>query len=170
MDFDLELREYNQDPTTENAVALARAVSRSSTPICSSSPNILSNKLLISDLQRDILQKALDAYARLGIGQIECLTDILMELHPTLDLDRSINDILLAAKSEIFGLRNGNMGVRNEKVSENTHVAFDLNDVVRRAIAVENNHSQYSVWRYQPFHHCRQQPLARINKIEDKIS
>lgn len=139
----------------------------------------MSNKvaytLTVSPEQAHVLTKALDFYARMGMGQLEEVNNVLQALHPDnfFNLDCKLRADLMEAKSDHFNfLPGGSYGIGNPKVPAECKTAYDLECVIRQAIAKQENHGSHSVWHHDPLHYNREVPLAAISvevKTESEI-
>lgn len=90
--------------------------------------------LTLTEEQADILLTALDTYSRLKMGQFNAVTD----LFPARDFDRkAAAAALLAARQTVMPELDprGYYGILNLEAGEQARVAFDIQQVLRHALA-----------------------------------
>lgn len=172
MNFDFELRSYLRDPNNENAQNLAKVIARLFSPsnnvdVAPSSEDLDYN-LQVSLFQLQIIQKALEYYGRIGLGQLNYLNEIIAPLHPGIDHGALSAAVELLKRMALPHMsQNGSYGVGHPKVHINAHTAFDLDAVIRQQIAKDENHGSHSVWHHPPLHYNRSQPLPKIEKLDE---
>jgi hypothetical protein len=114
--------------------------------------------LKVSEEQLRLIQRALDFYSRVGIGQFNAIKD-----HPTFEahlhnefkdengktdyehyhsLRDDVDSILLVARNNLYNDssigKNGSWGIHNPKVDESCREAFDLIQVIRHEFWKKN--------------------------------
>ncbi len=134
--------------------------------------------LTLTDKQARWLQKALDFYTRIGIGQWQEFTNVIYEmmsngLLPTSSGrsgERADELVLLAiehAKQVHLDMApNASFGIVSPDVADPVKVLYDLGAVLRKAIAKADRHSPMSVWHDSPMH-LGSEPLASIELKRD---
>ena len=99
------------------------------------------NTITCSDEHMQLMSKALEFYARMGIGQLEELEWFLgMEATGVLDTwDReATKGMLNAIKRDAFGHPpNGSFGIHNEKVDDNFRKGWDIHKVLQNTLALK---------------------------------
>lgn len=123
--------------------------------------------LTLTKNQLRIIEQALEIYMRISIGHFEEISHLFMNLHPELDLVRHELDdkYLTPMKEEIFGFKNGNIGI--SKAPDKAKVAYDMQKVIQRLIATVEDHHKYSVWHDGPIMHYGSEPIAEIGERDD---
>lgn len=133
--------------------------------------------LTLTQKQADMVQRALDFYVRIGMGQwhefINVIDDMMMrgmlpqsDFEKTRDVEDQLRSAINNAKLVHLGLHpNGGLGVGNQKIGDAIHSAYDLLVVLRNAIASAENHARHSVWNNKPLHYGNE-PLALVTYTE----
>lgn len=117
----------------------------------------------LSDKQAHVLINALDCFSRLGMGQLNCITDGITTargefIEPTV-VERFIGPL----KRELFGHSlHSSDGICSPKTGDNAKIAYDLQCVIREFIAKRDNHPVSSVWNGPPLHTFKKEPLAIV--------
>ena len=124
--------------------------------------------ITVNHKQLRVIERALDAYLRLGIGQLEEIANILEE-HDLLSIGKrrdAVKDWTNPMKLALLGLKSGeSVGICNEKTSEKAKIAYDIDKAVQQGIAIEEDHDQYSVWRDGDSLHISKEPKVSIVKL-----
>jgi len=123
--------------------------------------------LTLTEKQLHIIEDAIDLFIRVGIGQLGIVLEKLEFLFPeqmkeqrSYDLKREFTDKM---KEKIFDFAAGaNFGISSPHVCDNVKIGYDLQKVIQKHIAVENNHDKYSVWHDGPMLHLGSEPIAEI--------
>jgi len=131
----------------------------------------MKTEMEVSKKQLLIIEKALDLYLRVGIGQVEIVAEILNEMFPEKTKDVSQWDMkkkyLDPMKEELFGLSGGgSFGICNDVVSDNAKIAYDLNKTIQKFIATKDNHSETSVWHDGNLLKLGSEPVVVIKDTE----
>lgn len=127
-------------------------------------------QLNLSANQANLLQKALDLYIRVGIGQLEAVAEVVNELHDVGDSQNYSRELFVEIKKEILDLpRNGNHGITNDKVSKNTKTSFDLLKAIEKGIATAEEHGGHSVWHDGDILHLGQEPTPTVVIVRDGV-
>lgn len=122
-------------------------------------------RLDMSPRQARVILNALDTYSRIGIGQFQIVVETIQQLFGW-DIDQDAQqytrDCLDVAKKLILGLDpNASYGIPNQKdVSELARIAYDLHCVLRRQVAINEQHDRWTTWHGTPLHTAPQEPLA----------
>ena len=130
----------------------------------------MSYKLIITKEQAEVICRALDLFSRIGCGQFE---EVLR--HPTIERDVLHGKIHCAAawaarheldraKQLLTGHPPGvSTGITVS--DEPNRVAYDVFQVIRNLLAIDNNDPDYSVHRQEPMK-WSDQPLPSISRVE----
>lgn len=130
-------------------------------------------QLTMNAAQAKVLVDALDIYNRMGLGQMNAVSEIVCGMHGVLYGERGadrrdIDAMCQEIQQRLTGYpRNGSYGIGNPKVCNAAHVAYDLQCVLRQQVAKAENHGEYSVWHGDPLHYGKE-PLAECVVIESK--
>lgn len=119
--------------------------------------------------QAALVQKALDFYTRIGIGQWQEFITVVNEMMFSGDLPASADGVhsddrfaqaLRDAKKSHLGLEpNAFFGIPHPDVGDSTKILYDVDAVLRKLIATAENHKSISVWHDDPLH-LGSEPLA----------
>lgn len=127
--------------------------------------------LELTELQAELLVKALDLYSRIGIGQIGEVHNILtLEPHtnpPGEHTYQGIKNALDFVKRELFGFESGaSFAMHNSKVPEKFRVAWDLQQVIRHKLAwTANPAGGAGVSFHEPMKSSKE-PLATMTEAD----
>ena len=126
-------------------------------------------KLIINEDQAEILCKALDLFSRIGCGQFE---EILR--HPTIAkriMEKATERLLVDEARHLLDMAKLAMTGYDPGTStgitvadEPNRVAFDIFQVIRNRLAIDNNDHELSVHRHEP-KQWSEQPLPAIRVI-----
>lgn len=101
-------------------------------------------RLELTSKQADVLVSALDLYSRILIGQFEEIAHLSLvhnvDMLPEKMMERhhQFSDELRKLKERLLAIpRNGSFGIHSKKVSDLARVAYDIQQVVRNALAWE---------------------------------
>ena len=132
--------------------------------------------LKLTPKQAHLVEKALDFYSRIGIGQWHELINVINEMMTNGSLPASTDGVrrddrferaLRDAKMSHLGLaRDSHFGISHPKVGDDIKVAYDVSVVLRRVIATVEEHQPYSVWHDKPLH-LGTEPLAEGSYEKD---
>lgn len=121
--------------------------------------------LEFNEQQTEIVMAALELYSRIGTGQLSALLS-----HPAMgalepDAHLSADKALFEFKKIVFPKlkESGDaMSLRNDNVDMDSKNAYDIMQIMKHKLAVEDKNSEHSVWRFEPreagnqsFPHCR---------------
>lgn len=119
-------------------------------------------KLELNDKQARIVINALDIYSRIGMLQLDAVAHLLGDLGLHQD-PWKVKEFFDVIKRELFELPPGaNHGICSPKVPDVCKIAYDIQCVIRKDIAERENHPTSSVWRGEPLHTCKAEPLAKV--------
>ncbi len=127
----------------------------------------MSYKLIINKEQAEIICKALDLFSRIGCGQFE---EILR--HPTIEKDVMsgkvhnrympiVRETLDVVKGMLTGHPPG-MSTGITMADEPNRVSYDIFQIVRQRLAIDNNDPEHSIHRHEP-KQWSEQPLPAIS-------
>lgn len=113
--------------------------------------------LTVTEKQLQLIQKSLDFYSRVGIGQFDAIKDhptFEKHLHKEFEIDGetdytryhavrdSADNVIFQARNILYNdnslSRNGSWGIYNKKVDESCREAFDLIQVIRHEFWKKN--------------------------------
>lgn len=107
--------------------------------------------LKVTDTQIKVLEKALDLYNRVLIGQLEeplkCLEEHYYGKFQNIDIWELKNKYINPLKQELGWSANGSWGIGNGNCHPNVGISYDMQKSLQKYIAVKEEHPQYSVWR-----------------------
>ncbi len=128
--------------------------------------------LKLTPKQAALVQKALDFYTRIGIGQWQEFASVINEMmmigtlppsrsaHEMVRDDDQLVQAIRYAKLVHLGMEpNASFGISHPDVGDNTKVVYDVEAVLRKVIATAENHHSMSVWHHDPLH-LGSEPLA----------
>jgi hypothetical protein len=127
--------------------------------------------LNLDSTQANVLVKALDLYSRMGMGQIEEVAHVLGQMHygkVPYEKVHELEDALKKAKKDLFDCHpNASYGICGPKVPAEAKTAYDVECVLRQAVAKQEEAESWNVWHHDPLHTNREVPLARVSvKVE----
>lgn len=117
--------------------------------------------LTLTEEQADTLLMALDTYSRLKMGQFNAVTD----LFPARDFDRGkAAEALRVARQAVMPELDprGYYGIRNLEAGEQARVAFDIQQVLRHALAWHRHPAGGIGVCYDDPYQTSQAPLIRV--------
>lgn len=124
--------------------------------------------LHLTQKQAEVVNAALDIYMCLHLGQMERGLD---PIENTLLRDKPFSvteqcrEHLREVQRLITGTPNGGPGINNERVDDRARVAYDLHQVVRRALAVaRESKPDLADWAYRQPHQTDGEPLATVER------
>jgi len=125
--------------------------------------------LTITHKQLRIMERALDLYIRVGIGQFEALIDSLEYLFPETMKHQSAyilrEQYTDKLKNLIFDFHSGgSYGISNPSISDEAKIAYDMDKVIQKMIAVIEDHHNGSVWHHGDLLHLGSEPSAKIEE------
>ncbi len=126
-------------------------------------------KMTMSSVQADIVQRALDLYVRLGLGQVEETANVLNMLH---DVERpdDLREVMKAVKNEYLALGGGmSFGIGNRRVEDTVHVAYDMEKGIQKVLATTEKHGGHSVWHSGNCLKYGSEPFATFSTIVDGV-
>lgn len=128
--------------------------------------------LKLNTKQARLLEKILDLYVRIGIGQFEEIAQTINSLFDinsnNFELQGNLAlELMKVLKRQLLGYDNGNIGISNEKVKNDVKVAYDLAKVLQKGIAVTEDHKSYSVWHDGAILHLGSEPIASISSKKE---
>ena len=127
--------------------------------------------LELSELQAEVLIKALDLYSRIGIGQIGEVHNILtLEPHiksPSENTYQGIKNALDFVKRELFGFEAGaSFAMHAPQVPDKFKVAWDLQQVIRHKLAWTANPAGGVGVSFQEPMKSSKEPLATMTEAD----
>ena len=130
------------------------------------------NVIEVDDNQLEILNKALEMFVRVHLGQFEYIReDFIFHKGVTAEKLHACEDYLTQAKKVLLGFdRGASYGISNENFSVRGRIAYDMESVFKKHLAMKKdpNPSFRSSVYDDPLHMNREQELATIkNKDED---
>ena len=129
-------------------------------------------KIKINLNQLRILEKALDIYMRIGIGQIECVAEALgdlglLEIYTPLDVREKWFNII---KKELLGFASGaSFGIPNPQVSDKAKIAYDMNKTIQKCISDTFKEKTIGVWSDGNILHLGSEPFIKIKKEDENV-
>ena len=113
--------------------------------------------------QLRVIERALDLYSRVGIGQFEIVAEAIFCLLTDRMKDKNnweITQKFLDSMKVCLGFPvNGSLGITCEEVSDDAKIAYDMEKVIQKKIATVEDHEQYSVWHRGSMHLGSQQDI-----------
>lgn len=135
--------------------------------------------LKLTTKQAALVEKALDFYTRIGMGQWQEFAHVIdlmfmdgslptnQSLHKGLRDDDQLVKAIKDAKLVHLGLHpDAAFGISHPELGDNVKVAYDVSAVLRKAIATAQNHKSFSVWHDNPLH-LGTEPLSECS-YDDK--
>lgn len=122
--------------------------------------------LTINGHQAALLQKILDVFVRVSIGDFGDLAHFINYLHkkdyPRYGEDNNFTlSLLRQIQRDLTGFdANAHYGVGHPNQHEDGRIAIDIEQVLRKCIADAEQHPDYSVWHHDPLKYS-QQPLPK---------
>jgi len=122
-------------------------------------------QLTLSTKQANVLIDALDAYSRIGMGQLEIVAESIIKQYKhkyspeTMNVVRHCMD---TAKISLGHPVNGCYGIMGTDTPKSSQIAYDIQCVLRKLVAQQENHGEHSVWHNDPLHADRDTPLAKV--------
>lgn len=119
--------------------------------------------ITLSDKQADVLAKALDLYARVMVGQLEIVEEVLRFSHGDLDRDRlfQARGLLDSAKTLLWGFSPGaSYGIHNNRAPDAARQAYDIMRAIQSCIARTRAAQSSGVLKGEP---------PRQTSLEEKI-
>lgn len=134
-------------------------------------------ELKLNPRQAKVVVAALDVLTRIGMGQLEIVAE---HVHEPMIPDEAMNaqrrrqlaskairQRMIEAKVLLGHHPKGSYGIGHSNTTEESKIAYDLECVLRRAIAKAENHDANSVWHHDPMHYGPE-PLATV-EVSDGI-
>ena len=127
-------------------------------------------RLTMTEGQAQVLQKALEIYSRLFIGQIKAAVEQI-HFNNNREIDyqrvRKLSDQL---KFELTGMQsNASYGIYCNEVDDSARVAWDLQQLLRYQMAWDNNPKGGNTVNFdKPMKSSKKEPLALIEKHSEK--
>lgn len=133
-------------------------------------PDKRAYQLTLNEAQAKVLIRALDSFSRIHIGQLEtAITQILVaEYAQSEGLEGEFTRIRDKLMPSLAGVPlNGSHGIRNDQVSDEARIAWDLQKVIRHAVAwAEMPEGGFRVDFDKPVKSSETNSLAQITVIE----
>lgn len=130
--------------------------------------NCTKYQLTLNSEQVNVLIQALDVFSRIGMGQLEIVAESLRDQYqysiPRNKL-QTIEYCLDAAKQALGHDKNSSFGILSPDTPKCSKIAYDIQCVVRQAVAKTENHGNHSVWHGNPLHTVKDVPLAEIKVV-----
>lgn len=126
----------------------------------------------LSEQQAKIVAAALDLYSRIGIGQMEIVSEVMVDLNIINPLGTGrevITEKLHEIKALLGHPKNGSFGICNPVVNDDVKTAYDLECVIKKELT-SNCVSRVgtNVWSYDPLHTNKKEPLAEIRTMTNR--
>lgn len=120
--------------------------------------------LTLNDKQAHHLIAAIDLYTRMHLGQLEELASVLPSSHPVLKPPcEGFRTALGVIKTEYLNLApNASKGISHGDLATGVKIAYDIESVLRAAVAKTEKHEVWSTWHGPPLH-LGAEPLATVN-------
>lgn len=123
-------------------------------------------RLTMTEGQAQVIQRALEIYGRLCLGQVKAAIDqVPFNSKRKIDYQRvrSLSDEM---KFELTGMQsNASYGIYCKEVDESARVAWDLQQILRHKIAWDNNPKGGNTVNFnKPMKSSKKEPLAIIEK------
>jgi hypothetical protein len=115
----------------------------------------------LDGIQARVVINALDLFARIHMGQIDAIANVLSEGDYTPEQIDNVRSLCKEIKTELGHHANGSYGIYNSKVPVDGRAAWDIQCVIRKAIAEVENHSPHSVWHHGSLHAAKEVPLIK---------
>lgn len=131
-------------------------------------------QLNLNPKQARVVIEALDVLTRIGMGQLEIVAEHVPEDDryapdtPVAIRCRQLDQVKAAlqqAKHAIGQPVGGSYGIGNPKTTQESKIAYDIECVLRRAVAIEEHHGSHSVWHHLPMHYGTE-PLVTVGVID----
>lgn len=124
--------------------------------------------LQVNEEQLAMIQKALDLYSRLGIGQVEELANPFTSPYPI--VSEKGKEILKEFKKEVFPeLDSGAYySIFSKEAPENAKIGYDLIQVIRNFLAYERKPEGGITVDFDTPMQTSEQPLSKIERIESE--
>lgn len=117
--------------------------------------------------QADVVCKALDLFSRVLIGQLEEIESVCTFNGIPGDMD-ALQQALNEAKHALGHPSNGSWGIYNENVPDRARIAWDIQKVIRHAIAYHEHPEGGMGVNFQVPDQSGKEPLAKISITEEK--
>jgi hypothetical protein len=112
---------------------------------------------------------AMDLFARIGIGQLEEIANIIgyngIYSADTDQIER-VRELCVEMKKVLGIPVNGSMGIYGDKVPSQCKIAWDMQCVVRQVVARAEGHGAHSIWHNDPLHCEKSVPLITCTHKE----
>lgn len=129
----------------------------------------VSYQITLSPKQANVLVEALDVYSRIGMGQLEIVEESIRKQYGfkyPLNIMDIIRNCLNTAKIALGHPVNGSYGIAGPDTPKSSQIAYDLQCVLRKQIADQENHGSHSVWHHDPLHTAHDVELAEVRVVE----
>jgi hypothetical protein len=117
-------------------------------------------QLTLTPRQSHLIEKALDLFVRIGIGQIRCLEDEIDRLFALEDTNELHAHLQMIQEKVIGQSWNGSYGISHPKVHTDVKTVYDCLKVLEKGIAQAEDHHQWSVWHDGAILHLGDEPVA----------
>jgi len=125
-------------------------------------------QLELDRYQAHAVVAALDAFARIHMGQVNIVAELLSEGVYSSEQIEKVRGLCGEIKQALGFTRDSSFGIYNEKVPQIGKTAWDITCVLRQIIAKAENHGQHSVWHQDPLQCDSKTPLAKCKFVGDQ--
>jgi 3-deoxy-D-arabino-heptulosonate 7-phosphate (DAHP) synthase class II len=125
-------------------------------------------QLELDRYQSHAVVAALDAFARIHMGQVNIVTELLSEGVYSSEQIEKVRGLCDEIKQALGFTHSSSFGIHNEKVPQVAKASWDIVCVLRQVMAKAEDHGQYSVWHQEPLHCDSETPLAKCKFIGDQ--
>lgn len=127
-------------------------------------------QITVSPQQAHLIQKAMDLYTRMGIGQMEAVAEAINETNGTdcypFAVYNPVREKLIEIKESILHQpRNGNKGITHPDVAAAVKTVYDILKSIQKGIATAEDHGSHSVWHDGDILHLGTEPTPEVNII-----
>jgi 3-deoxy-D-arabino-heptulosonate 7-phosphate (DAHP) synthase class II len=110
---------------------------------------------------------ALDAIARVHMGQVGIVAELLMEGQYSAEQIEKVRGLCDEIKQTLGFTRGSSFGIYHEKVPQVGKTSWDIACVLRQVIARAENHGNHSVWHLDPMQCDSKTPLAKCSFVPE---
>lgn len=125
----------------------------------------------LNHYQLRVIVEALEVIMRLGLGQIEYISDVMSSIHFKKTEDQGIDfykikeKYLDPMKQELLNLQsNQYFSISSNHVEDRVKVAYDIMKAMQKVISEKENHERFSVWRDGNILHLGSAPKIKIEE------
>lgn len=129
------------------------------------------HELKLTGRQLRVLERALDLYLRVGLGQLDMVADAVEQLMPErlkrIGYQHSdmAADLLWIKNEHLHFAVGSSYGVGNDEISDDANVAYEMEKLAQNQIADTEGTGKWTVWRNKPLKVSRER-LAEFERVE----